>query len=168
MTPLERFKAKVILRTDGCHGWSGSHDKDGYARFWVTGRTIHATRFLYETLHGPLAPGQQACHSCDFTGCVNDDHLFAGTQQENIQDCWAKGRGVVNAQPQRGERNGNNKLTEAQVLEIRARYQPGIAPHRSPTSLRSLAEEYGVSKFAISYALKGWTHLTRSSSSTTP
>ena len=60
-----------------------------------------------------------------------------------------------------GEAQGNARLTDAQVLEIRARYRPGRAPYRTNTSLAGLGREYGVSKFMIHHIVKGmaWRHL---------
>ena len=171
MTAIERFLSKVVPQPNGCHSWASSHDKDGYALFWFAGRSWRASRFIYEAVHGPLLA--QACHRCDIPGCVNVDHLFDGTAHSNYYDSVHKGRrapsDMLKIRVVRvGQQNGNSKLTEAQVREIRARYVLGVAPHRSSTSLRALAAEYGVSKFAIQYVLKGWKHLTHSSIPATP
>jgi len=165
MTPIVRFLSKVEVLPNGCHRWLGAHDKYGYARFWFEGRTWRAHRWIHEAVHEPLLD-VLACHSCDTPGCVNVDHVFPGTNQENVDDAVRKGRfghlARVRIEPT-GEENGNHKLTTAEVIEIRTTYKPGRAPHASPTSLRALAAKYGVSKFAIQYVLKGgWAHLTSS------
>lgn len=164
MTALERFYRFVDPPLDsGCQLWNGARDKDGYGRFWWNGRTGRACRFILEHKLGRvLDRSELPCHTCDIPGCVCPDHLFAGTQAVNIRDAWRKGRAKVNARPQPGERNGNVRLTEDQVREIRAVYVPGQAGRQSAVSLRALARRYGVSKFAITYALKGWRHLTDS------
>jgi len=157
--PLPRFWKKVD-KTGDCWLWTGGLDEDGYGRFWYHGRTRPAHHVLYVLLHGPLKEGWQVCHHCDVRRCVRPDHLFAGTQSDNIRDCWQKNRQSFNAKPQPGSRNGNSSLTEEQVLEIRAKYKPSRAGHPSTTSFNALAREYGVSKFAIQYAVKhGWRHL---------
>ncbi len=168
MTALERFEG-YVQKTSTCHLWQAAVDKDGYGRFWWNGRTGRACRFILEHKLGRvLNRDELPCHTCDVPGCVNPEHLFAGTQATNIQDAWNKGRAVLNARPMRGEQNGNRTLTEKQVLEIRALYQPGQAGRKSAVSLRALARRYGVSKFGITYALKGWQHLTHSESPSFP
>ena len=150
MTDQERFWQKV-QKTDTCWLWTAGCNKDGYGRFWWKGRTRSASQFSYEQERGSLPAGTRPCHTCDTPCCVRPSHLFAGTQQENIQDAIRKGRWPQQHQYgiSRGEQNGNRTLTEQQVLEIRAKYRAGVAPHPTPTSLRSLAHEYGVTKYAI-------------------
>lgn len=160
--PLPRFWSKV-QKTATCWLWQGGLDKDGYGRFWVDGSTQRAHAWIFARLVRPLLEGEQCCHTCDTPGCIRPDHLYGGTQAQNIQDAWRRHRAVLNARPQRGSRNGNSTLTEEQVREIRAKYRSSPAGHRSTTSFNALAREYGVSKFAIQYAVKhGWRHLSDS------
>ena len=58
----------------------------------VGGRTVLAHRWYYEQKYGPIPPELDACHKCDNPGCVNPDHVFLGTQKDNMQDALAKGR----------------------------------------------------------------------------
>lgn len=51
-----------------------------------------AHRMAWELLHGPLGPRIQVHHHCDNPPCVNPEHLWVGSQSENIQDMLAKGR----------------------------------------------------------------------------
>lgn len=161
MTTLERFYT-FVQKTETCWLWTGALDKDGYARFWWGGRTGRASRYILTALFGiVLSKTTVVRYTCDNTRCVNPTHLVHGTQAENIQDCWRKRRASLNARPMRGTSNGNHKLTGAQVLLIRARYKPGVAPIPSENSLRNLAKEFGVSKYAIQCVVRGvtWRHL---------
>lgn len=82
-------------------------------------------------------------HSCDVRSCRNVEHLFLGTNADNIADMVAKGRQAR----QRGEANGSAKLAEADILEIRA--IPADVPHRV------VAAMYGVSLPLISFIRRG-------------
>jgi hypothetical protein len=73
---------------------SGSYfiDKSGKPRARIGGR--HAARVLWERKFGPIAKGLYVCHKCDDGMCVNLDHIFIGTQKDNMQDAVKKGRPV--------------------------------------------------------------------------
>ena len=49
-------------------------------------------RVAYEEAFGPIAEGLYVLHRCDTPLCVRPDHLFVGTQGDNIHDMWTKGR----------------------------------------------------------------------------
>lgn len=96
----ERFERK-IERTDTCWFWTGGKDKDGYGLIKEKGKSLSAHRVALEKkLQRPLRPGYFSCHSCDVNACVNPDHLFEGTVQDNTDDRVAKGRGAT------GDRHG--------------------------------------------------------------
>ncbi|SRR6266446_2645172 len=137
--------------TTPCWLWTGARDKDGYGCFTAEKRRpVRAHRFSLETARGaPLSAEQEACHGCDNPPCVRPDHLFAGARGENDADKVRKGRQA------RGATNGEAKLTEAQVREIRDIYAAG--GHTYP----QLAERYGVSPCAIGFAVRRvkWRHV---------
>lgn len=141
-------------------GTTGGRKGDNYGKFWLRGRQVVASRFSYELHIRPIPTELQVCHHCDVTQCVRPEHLFLGTTLDNVRDAIKKGRWNYgprdSANYSRGAANHNTKLTEEQVREIRKRYVPRKA------SLRRLAREYNVSKYAIFSALHGltWKHLT--------
>lgn len=165
----ERLLSKVTVRS-GCWGWSGSIDKNGRA-FMMVGSKANGTmtparahRLSYEEFIGPIPDGLCVLHKCDNPSCINPDHLFLGTQADNIADMVMKGRhakgethGSV-THPEsvaRGSKAGLAKLNEDQVLQIRERYREGGVTYRS------LAVEYGVTHGCIGLILrrKNWRHI---------
>lgn len=78
---------------DECIEWSGARDRQGYGRRRYQGRNALAHRVAWTEAHGPIAEGLDVCHRCDNPACVNIDHLFLGTHQDNMRDCKTKGRG---------------------------------------------------------------------------
>lgn len=88
------FASRIRKLDDGCWEWTGWRDRDGYGSFWdkTLKRTLRAHRVACEAKHGPISKGLFACHTCDNPWCVNPDHLFIATNQENQLDSVAKGR----------------------------------------------------------------------------
>lgn len=104
-----RFEKKVH-KTDGCWFWTGAKTRDGYGVIIDGGVMKSAHRVAWELYRGPIPKQettQHGCcvlHRCDNPCCVNPDHLFLGSQLDNIADAVAKGR----------NRNGSAKRFLAQ------------------------------------------------------
>ena len=90
-----RFWEKV-LKTDTCWLWIGAIDPmTGYGRFHIPGtqsKVVGAHCMAWSMTHGPIPPGIEILHHCDRRPCVRDEHLFPGTQRDNMQDMSRKGR----------------------------------------------------------------------------
>ena len=130
-----------------CKNWGGYILPNGYGQFWDKERkqNVLVHRFFFEKLVGPIPDGMQVCHHCDNKRCINVDHLFLGTQSDNMRDCVKKGRWKNNWPHHLGEKHPSAKLTQKQVEDIRTRYSAG------GTTLKELAKEFGVCFQTISW-----------------
>lgn len=95
--PLERFWA-MVRKGKGCWEWQGSRLPRGYGSFRLGTRSTdpkeYAHRIAWAWKNGPIPLGMRVLHHCDNPGCVRPDHLFLGTQADNVADMDAKGRRV--------------------------------------------------------------------------
>lgn len=153
---VDRFWTNVS-KTETCWLWSGAKKEPrrsqpiGYGRIVLSYeplRQAYAHRISWEIHHGPIPKGKQVLHDCDNPPCVNPNHLFLGTQLDNMKDCATKQRTAY------GVRNGRTLLSEQQVQEIRERLTRG-------ESTRSVAKLYGRGKSTIWSISAGinWSHL---------
>lgn len=145
------FEKKFVAdENTGCWVWVASIGQYGYGQLgWKEGESMkwgRAHRVAYELYVGPVPKGVHVLHRCDNRRCVNPDHLFLGNHAENMRDMAAKGRrkGIAF-----GARNGNAKLIDADVLEIRSSYHRG-------TLQRVIAQRFGVSRATVSRVIATW------------
>ena len=96
--PLRLRFMRHINLTDTCWLWAGGRDVRGRGRVSVNGKLKLASRVAYEIFNGTIPSGMNVCHTCDNHLCVNPDHLFIGSQFDNIADRENKNRGSANHQ----------------------------------------------------------------------
>lgn len=126
---------------DDCVLWTGRKDEKGYGRIGYKGRkNQRAHRVAWQMHRGPIPEGVCVLHRCDTPSCVNVNHLFLGTQIDNIADRHAKGRTV--APPSR------RKFTREQVAAMREAYAAGVTQ-------QEIADHFGVSRGNVSKIVNG-------------
>lgn len=149
MKPIaQRFWSKVT-KTEGCWLWIGAKNTRGYGKL-SKGRAgegfIAAHRLSYELAYGPIPLGRNVLHKCDNACCVRPEHLFIGTQADNLADMTIKGHRRYRSHS--GEDNGRAKFTLIGVRDVRRRFGEG--------ELRSaLAKGYGVNWSTVDRIVKG-------------
>ena len=155
---IDRFWAKVEKKDkDSCWEWTAYRDKDGYGQLGFIGKSPWKAHRISWFLHsGEIPAGMLICHHCDNPGCVNPNHLFLGTQTDNLQDASKKGRVKNNYKILVGEDNGSAKLTKEQVLSIRNEYE-----NMNKKNKKKLARKYKVDPKTISNIVnrKNWRHI---------
>ena len=117
-----------------------------------------AHRVAYMLFVADIPNNLFVCHKCDNRICVNPEHLFLGTNYDNVQDMIKKGRlnkARVRRRYKRGENQHFSKLTETQVLEIRNTFIPG------KTTYKAMGKKYNVDQGNIFHIIKNksWKHL---------
>lgn len=131
---VARFWAKVgVVGEGGCRLWEGGRNEGGYGRFWLHGKHCRSHRVAWVLTRGPIQLGMFVLHKCDNPPCVEGEHLFLGTNKDNMHDMHKKKRNFLSI----GELNGMSKLTEGQVIELLKRYKSG-------ETQVFLAKEYGI------------------------
>lgn len=136
----------------GCWEWTGAKRR-GYGRTSFgsrkdgTRRNVSAHRLAFMVWVGEIPDGYEVCHKCDNPACINPEHLFVGTKQENMADRDKKGRNINLV----GEEQVRSKLTKKDVKA--ARWERAY----QGTSFQKLADRYGVSKKTMQNAINGVT-----------
>jgi hypothetical protein len=151
--PILRLNEKYIVDSEtGCWQWIASKNEQGYGKFSITRcKWVHAHRFAYEYYVGQIND-LYVLHKCDNPACCNPNHLFLGTQKDNMIDCKNKNR---NHKPI-GELCGRHILKENEVIEIKKRLQ-----NFKYGDCLKISKEYGVDPRTISNIKCGinWTHI---------
>lgn len=159
----ERFWARV-QKSEGCWLWQGPPDKStGYGSMMVQYRRWGAHRLSWALNLGPIPCGMSVLHRCDVRLCVKPEHLFLGTQADNMADMARKGRAASGdrngrrlhpGSVPRGENHGGAKLTDADVRDIRKLLREGARN-------KDLAARFGVHPDQIWRIKTGrlWSHV---------
>lgn len=141
---------------DACWEWTGNRARRpdgslsyGRAASGERGRYVLAHRMAWSITHGTPSDDVEVCHRCDNVACVRPDHLFLGTQADNLADMRAKGRAHYNRFPT-GERHPNAKLTRDLVAEIRTMRDDG-------ETLAAIAESFGLHASTVHAIVRGRT-----------
>lgn len=144
-------------RSGECWVWTGDKLPTGYGVVRWKGlphRHTRVHRIAWELARGPIPDGLWVLHRCDNPPCIRPDHLFLGTNADNMADMAAKGRWRPPAVPLLGERHPRSRLTDEAVRQIRARRRAG-------EPLAVIARDFGIAQTTVSGIALGhaWRHV---------
>lgn len=153
----KRFWKHVIKsETNDCLIWAGAKNKKGYGVMNSGHKfdAIQAHRASWLIKYHELSAIDLILHRCDNTSCVNIDHLWKGTAQQNTDDMMKKGR-CRSPGHFTSDKNPNRKLNKEQIIEIKKMLSKGNL------SQMQIAKIYGVSNYAICDIKRGhsWSHI---------
>ena len=156
---LDRFQEKVEISKDNewngtpCWDWTATRDTKGYGQISIESKTTRAHRVSWEILRGEIPEGLLILHRCDRPCCVNPDHLFLGTSQDNADDKVLKDRQYK----AKGSNNGFATLTESDVRIVKQ----FLRRHSGYGVGSFLGGWFGVTLDTISDINRGrsWTHV---------
>lgn len=155
-TLQKRFDEKYIPEPmSGCWLWLGAIDSKGYGHISNGPRRIMASRASWLLAHGSFPNNLYVLHRCDNPACVNPDHLFLGTHQDNMDDMMAKGRRAVGDKvASKGENHPGAKLKDADIINIRR-------DHKNGEPQTSIAKRLNMSLPPINQIVnrKSWKHI---------
>lgn len=133
-TLMDRFWSKVdkTSNKNGCWVWTRAKARRGYGEFGIGREHFLAHRFILTLKESRCIDGLLACHRCDNPSCVNPDHLWVGTTQENTLDMLKKGRSL------KGEDHPMRTLSKDVVVKIRLLYENGGHSHSTLAKMFSI------------------------------
>lgn len=152
---MKRFWDKVE-KTDTCWNWTAAKSAFGHGRFRMGRKLVSPHRLVYEWEHGEIPEGYDICHHCDNPSCVNPQHLFLGTRSDNMKDAMKKNRlpQMVKILERKGSETNNAKLTEKEVLLMRALEKKGM-------KTKELSKRFGITRRNVRDIIyrRTWTHI---------
>ena len=152
VTAIERFERKYYPDPNsGCWLWFGSISKHGYGEFYLgEKRYERAHRASWIFKNGEIPADLHVLHKCDVRSCVNPNHLWLGTNSDNVADMVSKKRNKWMV----GSNHKRSKINEDDVLLIRAKKSVGV-------KTKELMDEFGLGKSMIAYICSGqyWKHV---------
>jgi len=125
----------------GCWIWEMCIGNDGYGKVSYKGKTYRAHRHSYEVFKDDIPEGLLVCHSCDTPSCVNPEHLFLGTHQDNIGDMVSKNRSDTCG----GRKNHPRELVDKIISDSK----------NLGWGKRKLSKKYGIPMGTISHYIRG-------------
>lgn len=134
----------LIANDDECWKWVGTINKCGYGHIYFNGVLEKAHRVSWKLTRGEIENNLFVCHSCDNPFCVNPNHLFLGSQKDNMRDMAKKGRG---ARQRSGAKHPAAKYTQEDYDTVYRLRDTGM-------SYGKISKQVGMSDSHVAHILK--------------
>jgi transposase-like protein len=144
-----------VEKTETCWLWGGKKYPNQYGTIslGVGQKALSTHRYSYMLHKGEIEPGLFICHKCDVKNCVNPDHLYAGTHEDNTKDIVDRER-IANGKrvgPRiKTIRNNNRALHSTERERMISEYKAGLFTQTQ------LGKRYGISQGAVSATIRNW------------
>ena len=133
----ERLMNNFFYSDNGCWIWNKCLNQNNYGVIRARGKNYLAHRLSFEIFKKENPKNKFVCHKCDNPLCINPEHLFLGTQKDNLKDAKNKNR-MIN-----GESHYRSKLKINDILEIKKMCKSGITQ-------KLISKKFNVSESNIS------------------
>ena len=161
---IRSFWNKVNIKSEKeCWEWIGAFRPNGYGIFKTKDKNHSSHRLSYELVNGLISDNNmKVCHKCDNRKCVNPNHLFLGTQSDNMKDCYNKGRMFIPI----GDRfeKGNippNTLIANEIASVIYNIINNRRNNKEKLNLKDLAIQYNIPYTAIRDISCGRTYINK-------
>lgn len=144
MPIFDRLFSRTEIMENGCWEYTGSRFAFGHGKIKYKGKTYRTHRVSFILCVNDISDNLHVLHKCDNPPCINPDHLFEGTQLDNMRDMIAKGR----RRDSHGENNSTAKLTNEQVRVIKLALALGLTQ-------QTIADKYNVGRASIGQISRG-------------
>lgn len=128
-----------------CIEFTGCKDTGGYGLKRKQGKLYKAHRLAWIEANGEIPEGLFVCHKCDNPACINLEHLFLGTNSDNMKDMYNKERGNDFFK----KRNPNQKINQAIANEIKELRKLGLTQQH-------IANLYEIDRSLVSQIERGF------------
>jgi len=146
ITTLEDIKSRLLGKIEinnECWEWQGATNNHGYGTMKITNlqgsdegrKTCYVHRMSYLCHNNEFPSDQLVCHTCDNPICINPDHLFLGSNQDNMNDMKSKNRQGTNNTIHYGNNHAGKKVI-ADGIEYKSFSEAGRALGVSCTMIR--------------------------------
>lgn len=152
---IDRFESKIDKKdNNSCWEWTASRNKTNYGYFRIHPKTFLAHRISYLIYIGS-PDGLMVCHKCDNPPCVNPNHLFLGTNKDNMIDMAKKKRCTFQKNPMPGTKHPSHKINDGIVKSIRNEFD------NSYGCITRLSNKYNISRKLVYNLIKrkSWSHI---------
>lgn len=157
----EREKARFWTKVEDtrtCWNWRSSFSRNGYGVFGFKGKSLKAHRVAYELVNGKIPQGLNVLHTCDNPKCINPDHLWVGTQGDNVVDICKKKRFRLGKYSQyrgvkfRPEVKKDTSCKWTAYVSIKDKVK-NLGSYKTEEEAARAVDKYKIEKLGINYGL---------------